>query len=82
MSYNGWTNYETWSVALWVDNDEPTYRFKLRALRHLDPDEVTADVAESIARDLFPSGRTPDGADLDAVNWDEIAGGWAEEVAA
>ena len=20
--YNGWTNYETWAVALWIDNEE------------------------------------------------------------
>ena len=23
--YNGWTNYETWNVALWIDNDQGTY---------------------------------------------------------
>lgn len=25
--YNGWTNYETWTVSLWLDNEEPSYRY-------------------------------------------------------
>lgn len=28
MSYNGWKNYETWAVALWIDNDEGSYKYR------------------------------------------------------
>ena len=27
QKYNGWTNYETWNVKLWMDNEEPSYRY-------------------------------------------------------
>lgn len=25
--YNGWTNYETWNLALWIDNDHGSYEY-------------------------------------------------------
>lgn len=26
-TYNGWSNYESWCVALWLDNEESTQRY-------------------------------------------------------
>ena len=25
-TFNGWANYETWNVALYIQNEEPVYR--------------------------------------------------------
>lgn len=27
QTYEGWTNYETWLVNLWIENDEASYLF-------------------------------------------------------
>ena len=32
--YNGWTNYETWNVKLWIDNDEGSYNYYQEVARN------------------------------------------------
>lgn len=33
QTYNGWSNYETWNVSLWLQNYEAMYRL---ALQHVN----------------------------------------------
>ena len=40
--YNGWTNYETWVVNLWMGNDQGSQTFW---------DEVTKDVLQNAEKD-------------------------------
>jgi hypothetical protein len=39
--YNGWTNYETWVVNLWMDNEQGTYDYWREVAR-----EVSSDLEE------------------------------------
>lgn len=34
MSYNGWSNYETWNYKLWMDNDYGLYQYVQENARH------------------------------------------------
>jgi hypothetical protein len=46
MAYNGWSNYETWNVALWIGNEPYTYQESIdmaqRAYDDADGDEDEA----------------------------------------
>ena len=60
QSYNGWTNYETWNVALWIGNDEGLYHLAQEAGDY----QTFKDALEGcITEETF---QTPDG-----VYWDD-----------
>ena len=86
MAYNGWSNYETWNVKLWMDNEESSYRYWNEQVRQVWEDEdhslqntITrlADMIEYEHTENMPevSGTYADllGAALSEVDWYEIA---------
>jgi len=91
---SGWTNYETWAVSLWLDNDVEQYR-KIQGhaetdLAFFEGDKEAA--AHSFAtwlqkeiEDKIPSYLKGLYADLlngalSAVNWAEIATNWLASI--
>jgi len=42
-SYNGWENYETWNVALWIQNDEGLYNLAREAGSYQDFVELVSE---------------------------------------
>jgi hypothetical protein len=47
--YNGWTNYETWCLQLWLTNEEGSYRYwREEARRHRDEAPKCEQVKEGI----------------------------------
>jgi len=39
--YNGWTNYETWVVNVWIDNEEGTYNYWREVAQEVSDDLET-----------------------------------------
>jgi len=93
QTYNGWKNYPTWCVNLWLSNDESLYAEAhdrvAWALHDSTDDTVRADVADAlktwVREDLAPDLGASFAADLlgyalDCIDWHEIADSWIEST--
>jgi hypothetical protein len=75
--YNGWSNYETWLVALWLNNDQASYN-ALEMLKARDESKhCKAESLEELVRELYefePVGVVADlvNSAFARVNWMEI----------
>jgi hypothetical protein len=94
-SYNGWSNYETWAVSLWINNTEGSYRHWTDRTRELlaetgDGDEdrtALARLAEELKDAIHEECAVPEAtlaadlinAALGEVDWYEIARGMIED---
>lgn len=91
--YNGWTNYETWNVNLWIDNDQGSHEFWSERAVELcedsdwDKDDGSCRLADELKehfQENMPevSGTYADllQSALDSVDWREIAEHFCADV--
>jgi len=72
-TYNGWANYETWNVALWIGNDEGLYNMAREYRSARDPYAAFVDALREFGGTI--ATETPDrvawndsSVDVDAIN--------------
>lgn len=89
--YNGWTNYETWNVALWLGNDQGTeddcLEMTAQARKDGHPRYALKESLKGYIADMMPDLGASMFADLlqsalDNVNWYEIADHYFEDYPA
>jgi len=89
MTYNGWANYPTWCVNLWLTNDEYLYHELQALVRLVEEKRLYASLklwVEDMIEELHPSLAGTMEGDLmgwavDQVDWDELAEAYTEDFA-
>lgn len=85
--YNGWTNYETWLVKLWMDNDQGSYEHYKELTREIqsgdntnrflpDRDMTVYNLAKAISHEFYDANPIGD----DASVWNDLMSAALSEV--
>ena len=69
-TYNGWANYSTWNVSLWIQNDEGLYEWA-REYRHHGY-EAFAEILSEIGSQITPDGVSWTHPELDTDELNEM----------
>lgn len=90
--YEGWNNWETWNVALWLSNDQGLYEATMETVAETSPSvSQTANAIEGLFESYFleplediPACQTGPIADMinasvREVDWREIAEHWIQD---
>jgi hypothetical protein len=86
--YNGWFNYETWLVNLWLSNDQDTYDMVRDMISDPYSDRAEIDLADTLKEYIEDSNPLADEANLfsdlinaaiNEVNFEDIAEHWIED---
>jgi hypothetical protein len=89
-TYNGWTNWETWIVNVWMDNDQKLYEYFGDIAREevlKDKESATYKLSTTLREQFDEWTPEIEGLYLDLlngamreINWHEIAGHLVERV--
>lgn len=92
MSYNGYTNKETWQVSLWLNNEYTSYHYWSERAQELydgsyDLETALYDLAEEIKSSTKDNAPELTGLysdlltdTLNQVNWREVAKSFSEDI--
>lgn len=75
--YNGWSNYETWNVALWIGGDEGLYSIAKECRNEHNPYQAFVEIIQESRNEKQTNGlsyQTPDGVAWSdsGINKDEV----------
>lgn len=86
--YNGYKNYNTWNIVLWLHNDENAYQYVTQQAKihkkfnHLWNPVLAKKTASEIMRSCFNKPETPDGVKVSSkdIDWKQVSDALNENI--